>query len=182
MEYLILGLLILSPMTGYELQQFIKNNLSLICSHSAGSIQTAIAKLKNQSKITCQDTSQGKRIKKVFLITDCGRQAFSDWVAQPMQADKVKNMELSKLFFLGLADKKERLHAVKGYIEQLEKVRNTLTAIRESFSVIKKEALSQDDKLYDVLKFQSYTIEYGLAAAEFEHNWYSQLLKKIEKE
>lgn len=27
MEYLILGLLILSPMTGYELQQFIRKNL-----------------------------------------------------------------------------------------------------------------------------------------------------------
>ena len=40
MEYLILGLLILSPMTGYEVQQFIRKNLALICSHSAGSVQT----------------------------------------------------------------------------------------------------------------------------------------------
>ena len=48
MEYLILGLLILSPMTGYELQQFIKKNLALICSHSAGSVQTALAKLKKE--------------------------------------------------------------------------------------------------------------------------------------
>ena len=46
MEYLILGLLILSPMTGYELQQFIRKNLALICSHSAGSVQTALAKLE----------------------------------------------------------------------------------------------------------------------------------------
>ena len=45
MEFLILGLLILSPMTGYELQQFIKQNLSLICSHSAGSVQSALTKL-----------------------------------------------------------------------------------------------------------------------------------------
>ncbi len=45
MEHLVLGLLILSPMTGYELQQFIKQNLALICSHSAGSVQTALAKL-----------------------------------------------------------------------------------------------------------------------------------------
>ena len=41
MEYLILGLLILSPMTGYELRQFIRQNLALICSDSAGSVQTA---------------------------------------------------------------------------------------------------------------------------------------------
>ena len=31
MEYLILGLLLLAPMTGYELQRFIKQNLALIC-------------------------------------------------------------------------------------------------------------------------------------------------------
>ena len=31
MEYLILGLLLLTPMTGYELQRFIKQNLALIC-------------------------------------------------------------------------------------------------------------------------------------------------------
>ena len=51
MEYLILGLLTLSPMTGYELQQFIKNNLSLICSHSAGSVQAALAKLEREGKV-----------------------------------------------------------------------------------------------------------------------------------
>ena len=45
MDYLILGLLILSPMSGYELQQFIRQNLALICSHSAGSIQTSLTKL-----------------------------------------------------------------------------------------------------------------------------------------
>ena len=50
MEYIILGLLILSPMTGYELQQFIKNNLSLICSPSAGSMQTAVKKLEREDK------------------------------------------------------------------------------------------------------------------------------------
>ena len=81
MEYLILGLLILSPMTGYELQQFIKKNLALICSHSAGSVQTALAKLEKEEKVTATETVQGKRRKKQFSITDTGRAAFSHWVA-----------------------------------------------------------------------------------------------------
>ena len=113
MEYLILGLLMLSPMTGYELQQFIKKNLALICSHSAGSVQTALAKLEKEGKVTASETAQGKRRKKIFTITDAGRTAFSSWVAQPMQADKVKNMELSRLFFAGLAKPEERLAAVR---------------------------------------------------------------------
>lgn len=99
MENLILGLLMLSPMTGYELQQFIKKHLALICSHSAGSVQTALSKLVREGKVTSSKTSQGKRLKKVFSITDMGRTAFSSWVAHPMQAGKIKNMELSRLFF-----------------------------------------------------------------------------------
>ena len=77
MEYLILGLLILSPMTGYELQQFIKKNLALICSHSAGSVQTALSKLEKEGKVTASETAEGKRRKKRFSITETGRASFS---------------------------------------------------------------------------------------------------------
>ena len=77
MEYLLLGLLILSPMTGYELQQFIKKNLALICSHSAGSVQTALSKLEKEGKVTASEILTGKRRKKKFFITDAGRSAFS---------------------------------------------------------------------------------------------------------
>lgn len=103
MEYLILGLLILSPMTGYELQQFIRKNLALICSHSAGSVQTALSKLEKSGKVASSETVAGKRRKKTFSITEEGRAAFSAWVAQPMRAGRGKNMELSRLFFAGLA-------------------------------------------------------------------------------
>ena len=61
MEYLILGLLMLSPMTGYDLQQFIKKNLALICSHSAGSVQNALSKLEREGKVTTCEAVQGKR-------------------------------------------------------------------------------------------------------------------------
>ena len=64
MEYLILGLLMLSPMTGYDLQQFIKKNLALICSHSAGSVQIALAKLEKEGKVTTCESAQGKRRKR----------------------------------------------------------------------------------------------------------------------
>ena len=130
MEYLILGLLVLSPMTGYELQQFIRKNLALICSHSAGSVQTALSKLEKDGKVTASEASEGRRRKKIFSITDAGRSAFSSWVAQPMQADKVKNMELSRLFFAGLAQPEERLAAIRDYIRQLKETRGVLWAIR----------------------------------------------------
>ena len=182
MEYLILGLLSLSPMTGYELQQFIKNNLALICSHSAGSVQTALSKLQREGKVTAQEASAGRRVKKIFAITDAGHAAFYDWVAQPMQAEKVKNMELSRLFFSGLAKPEERLAAIRDYIRQMEQTKAVLCTIRAYFSRIKAEELPPGTDWSQVLRFQGYTIEYGIAAAEFEIGWYSQLLHELEEQ
>ena len=182
MEYLILGILTLSPMTGYELQQFIKQNLALICSHSAGSVQTALTKLEKSGQIIAHETLEGKRRKKIFSITESGRSAFSVWVAQPMQADKVKNMELSRLFFLGLAQPKERILAIQEYISQIEQTREILCAIRERFRNIDKSHLPQGTNWQEVFLFQEYTIAYGIAAAEFEQNWYSNLLCQLEEQ
>lgn len=182
MEYLILGLLILSPMTGYELQQFIKKNLALICSHSAGSVQTALSKLEKEGKVTASETVQGKRHKKTYVITDGGRTAFSAWIAQPMQANKVKNMELSRLFFAGLAAPEQRQSALRDYIRQVQDAKATLCAIQTRFHHLKEQALLLGENWPQVLRFQGYTIEYGIAAANFEIDWYTQLLCELEEQ
>ena len=182
MEYLILGLLILSPMTGYELQQFIKKNLALICSHSAGSVQTALSKLEKEGKVIARESVEGKRRKKRFSITDQGRTAFSSWVAQPMQADRVKNMELSRLFFSGLAKPEERLAAIKDYIRQMEETRGVLYAIQAQFQQMDPQELPPGIDWPQVLRFQGHTIAYGIAAAEFEIGWYSRLLHELEEQ
>lgn len=182
MEYLILGLLMLSPMTGYELQQFIRKNLALICSHSAGSVQTALAKLEKAGRVTARETAEGRRRKKIFSITQTGRDAFSRWVAQPMQVDKIKKMELSRLFFAGLAQPEERTAAIRAYIRQVEQTRGTLCAIRESFRRIRTGELPAGMDWPSVLRFQGYTLDYGIAAAEFEIGWYSRLLTEWEEQ
>ena len=182
MEYLILGLLLLSPMTGYQLQQFIKKNLALICSHSAGSVQTALSKLEREGKILARETAEGRRRKKCFAVTEAGRAAFSDWVAQPMQAGKVKNMELSRLFFAGLAQPEQRLAAIRDYISQMEQTKEVLQAIREHFLCMKEQPLPPGADWPQVLRFQGYTIEYGIAAAEFEIGWYRRLLSELEEQ
>ena len=181
MEYLILGLLILTPMTGYELQQFIKQNLALICSHSAGSVQAALGKLVREGYVTAAETTEGRRRKKTYSITDTGRAAFSRWVAQPMQADRVKNMELARMFFLGLASPHSRTAAIRDYIRQMEETGALLRAIRERFRHVREPPLPPGQDWDTIFRFQGYTIEYGIAAAEFERDWYCRLLRKLEE-
>lgn len=182
MEYLILGLLMLASMTGYELQQFIKQNLALICSHSAGSVQTALAKLEREGRISAREANEGKRRKRIFSITESGRTAFAGWVSQPMQADKVKNMELARLFFLGLADPAERVEAIRGYLHQMEEMEATLQAIRSRFDAICQGEIPGGQDWDSIFRFQGYTIDYGIAAARFERDWYARLLCELEEQ
>lgn len=180
MEYLILGLLMLSPMTGYELRQFIRQNLSLICSDSAGSLQTALSKLGREGFVTAEESGGGRR-KKTYSITEAGRAAFAGWVAQPMQAERAKNMELSRLFFLGLAGPEERAGAIRGYIRQMERMSVILSAIRERFREAQNGPLPPGRDWEQIFRFQGLTIEYGIAAAEFERGWYTKLLEELEE-
>ena len=179
MELLIHGLPSLSPMTGYELPQFNKQNLWPMTSHSAASVQSALAKLLRTGFITCEETTAGKRRKKTFFIADAGRSAFQEWVSEPMQADKVKNMELSRMFFLGLAQPEERVRAIEGYLCQLSGTKAVLNAIQERFHQVQQSGLPAGQDWVQVFRFQEYTIRYGIAAAEFEHAWYTQLLKEM---
>ena len=66
MEYLILGMLIRSLLTGYELQRFIRKNLIGIYSHSSESVQTVLAKPKKGYRTTGHEVTEGYRRKKTF--------------------------------------------------------------------------------------------------------------------
>ena len=47
---------------------------------------------------------------------------------------------------------------------------------------MEKSQLPSGNDWPEILRFQGYTIDYGIAAAEFERNWYSRLLCELEEE
>ena len=81
-------------------------------------------------------------------------------------------MELSRLFFAGLARPEERLAAIRDYIRQ----------IQDRFQQLKRQQLPPESDWPQILRFQGYTIEYGIAAAAFEIGWYKQLLSELEEQ
>lgn len=179
MEYVILGLLLQRAMTGYDISCFVRNNLSMICSGSAGSVQAALKKLVNERKLEYHECVENGKNKKTYQITKLGEEEFMIWVQNPMQISKVKNMELSKLFFMGFAEKEKRKESIHAYVEQLKETKMTLTLISEA---IKHQTGGKiQDAEEEMSKYQLYTLQYGIDAAEFEMNWYGGLLSQMEE-
>ncbi len=173
MEFVILGLLKIKSMTAYEISTFISKNLSLICSGSAGSVQAALKKLLKNSSVSVNEFVEGSINKKMYSITDIGSKEFANWISKPMQIEKVKNMELSKLFFLGSASKEEQIKVISDHIEQLKEVQLILEKLAKQFKQGMPIINTPESQ------FHMYTLEFGRDSAEFQLNWYKNLLETI---
>ena len=73
---------------------------------------------------------------------------------------------------------RELLAALTGY----ELTRGVLCAIRAQFQQMDPQELPPGIDWPQVLRFQGYTIAYGIAAAEFEISWDSRLLHELEEQ
>ena len=77
MDHIILGLLLLSDRTIYQLRERIEKGLHMMYSSSMGSIQAAIQKLLNRGFIQYEEVIENGKYKKIYAITKSGRQHFA---------------------------------------------------------------------------------------------------------
>ena len=142
MEDFLLGLLMLKKLTAYQLHMGIKHNYEGICSSSIGNIQKALKKLHEQGYVNLEELQEGKVLKKLYSITNTGREKFLEWVSQPVDLLKVKNIEYGRMLFMGFLSKdkqKENLGAIiQNYQEALEYM-----------SIVESRATSLTDKELD---------------------------------
>lgn len=177
MEYIILGLLLLNNRTIYQLRERINSGLQLMYSGSTGSIQAAIKKLLRLEYIDYNEIVESGKYKKIYLITESGKQYFFEWVNAPLENVNIKSPDLVKIYFFGFADNPFRIKSIESYIEQLKEQYEALCAIcRESDSLkIPKEGL-------DIFKYQLVTAHYGKDLLKFNIDWYEKLLSDMRGE
>ncbi len=173
MENVILGLLLLCPRTIYQLKKRIDEGLNLMYSCSTGSIQVSLKKLLRGGFITVAEMSEGGKTKKLYSITDKGKEKFLSWVNGAIDGGAVKNPELAKVYFLGFSQKENRTGQIEARIKGLQQ---TLAELEK----ICKEGESLNPQDNDILFFQLQTAKYGRDLMRFTIGWYENLLRSIQ--
>lgn len=176
MENIILGLLLLQPRTIYELRKRINEGLNLMYSCSTGSIQAAIKKLLRNGYINISEKSEKGKLKKIYSITDSGKDYFNAWVNSPIDIGTTKDPELSKIYFMGFAENGIRIKLIEKHIADLEEMRSNLEKICNE-----GEKLSSEMKNNDIFYYQLQTAIYGRDLMKFNIEWYNRLLKNIKE-
>lgn len=186
MEYIVLGLLLLSDRTIYGLRDRVGKGLHLMYSSSMGSIQAAVRKMLRHGYIQYTELMEQGKHKKLYSITESGKAYFQEWVNRPMSQENVKNPELAKIYFMGFADKETRRRNMEQYLEDLRIRYRALTAICEEgerMAAVSEKAQEKPipEEGREIFAYQLATAYYGRDFLQFQLAWYEKLLLEMQR-
>lgn len=177
MDNIILGLLLMCSRTIYQLRDRINKGINLMYSSSMGSIQTAVKKLLSSGYIDYEEMVENGKYKKVYHITESGKQRFYQWVNAPMEEQSPKSPELAKVYFMGFSDKENRETNIQQHIRYLKEQYTALAAVCED-----AKNMEFPEECRDIFNYQLASAVYGRDIIKFNIDWYENLLGKMKEE
>jgi len=169
-RHLILGLLTQQPMSGYDIKRFLKSLGWLIDSPSFGSIYPTLRALREDDLVTMEVVPrQGKPPRKIYTITETGRQALREWIDQPVAPDASL-----KTFVMRLILTSNFSHT--GLISHLQQRRSQVAV---HHTTLRQIAEAMDGTMDSG---QRLTFDYGLTLATAELAWLERTLEQLSQQ
>jgi PadR family transcriptional regulator AphA len=180
LKYVLLGFLNYTPMTGYELKQFMDESTSNFWHAKQSQIYTTLKKLQKDGMVKSHiEPQEGRPDRRVYEITNLGRSALDEWLAIPdTDLQPRKESLLVKLFFSANMDKGKLLTQLRLlrdlHQRQLERYETTTCDFIDQVSE-GMPSLAQDAELWHM------TRRFGVLFEEMYVRWLDESIEKIER-
>lgn len=173
----LLGLLTIEPMSGYDLGQMIKESIHHFWNESYGQIYPNLKKLSSGGFVTRKTKKQkGKPDRNIYSITHKGRERLQRWLQIEPQPEVPRNELMLKLFF-GSNASPQTIHS---YVEQMVARER---AVLERFAFIECEIARNRD--YPSAPYWQMALRFGQIELEAHLRWAEETLaalRKLDKE
>ena len=180
LKYVLLGFLNYTPMTGYELKQFMDESTSNFWHAKQSQIYTTLKKLEKDGMVESHiEEQEGRPDRRVYEITDAGRNDLDEWLALPeTELEARKETLLVKLFFSANVDKGKLLTQLRLlrdlHQRQMEHYETeTCNFIQQVASGMPQ--FDKDAELWDT------TRRFGVLFEEMYVRWLDETIEKIEE-
>jgi DNA-binding PadR family transcriptional regulator len=175
MAHVILGLLLITPQSFYDLIKGFEAGVALFYSASSGSIKRALDTLLERGFIQVASVEAGGRGRKVYRVTDAGRAEFRAWMTGEPAGPDLETAALSRLYFLGLLDPAERVPVLRRVTARIETELAAFSALDTHL-----DTLDIPEEHRDVAAHQRATLDYGIAAHRFMLDWFRDHIDRHE--
>jgi len=173
MAYVILGLLVaFGPQTIYSLNKFFEAGISLFYAASLGALRQSLTRLLADDWVSVEDRPDGKRMKRVYSVTESGVESFRAWMVGSIEDRRLETIALAKLYLLGtLPDRSDRVAALESIVDRVRADEAVLLDVAPQVA-----QAHVPDELREVAGYQRLTLEYGLRSHALAREFFEELL------
>ena len=165
---LILGLLTVAPMTGYDIKRHVDSTVRHFWAADKAQVYRALASLVKDGYATVEVVRQETRPdRQEHHITDAGRAALREWLTTPLAAHSDRDPFLARLFFAGALDRDQVLGLLHQRRSQAEELLAALTVLRRTTGTDRAAYL------------RNATLDSGLAHARAELDWHEAVERDL---
>jgi DNA-binding PadR family transcriptional regulator len=170
----LLGLLTIEPMSGYDLGQNIRTSVGYIWNESYGQIYPNLKKLAAEGMVTSKtERQEGKPDRHIYAITKKGRERLAAWLEIEPQAEIPRNELLLKLFFGAQVSPEISIQHVERMVESER-------AFLREFKRIELEEISKNEQYPDT-PYWKMAARFGQFELEAHLRWGEETLAELNK-
>jgi len=170
----LLGLLTIEPMSGYDLGQNIRTSVGYIWNESYGQIYPNLKKLAAEGMVTSKtERQEGKPDRHIYAITKKGRERLAAWLEVEPQAEIPRNELLLKLFFGAQVSPEISIQHVERMVESER-------AFLREFKRIELEEISKNEQYPDT-PYWKMAARFGQFELEAHLRWGEETLAELNK-
>ena len=177
LPHLLLGLLNMSPMSGYDLNKEFNTTIQHFWSTDQSQIYRTLYKLEEDKKVRVETVIQEDNPnKKVYHITEAGQVELRRWLAEPLPEIPLREAWLGQLFFSDQLGNEAVIDVLEVHLVQVQERLKALEALQAVFpSGEERKRISRGHQ------FQLLTLDYGLDVHRFHVEWLKWAIEQIRR-
>ena len=173
LEYALLGLVGISPMTGYDVHKVFVTTPLAHFSSSPGAIYPALRRLARIGLLEDRlDRAKEARPRRVYSLTTSGENALEAWLRQPVTREELIRGAGAPILRFSLAGSRLTRTEILDYLESYQKV--VAAYIKELYGYIEPSATPEN--LYGSL-----ALHHGIRSFEGELEWTKWAAQEIKR-
>ncbi len=173
LKYALLGIIDTRgrPISGYDIKKAFDSTMQFYWNATYTQIYSTLSRMHEEGLLNMEVISQESHPnKKVYQITSAGRDELAEWVAKPLELQRIRNEMLVQIT---LADRVDSERFVRMLEEYILKVRETLAVLQsnEVQSIVERARTERERFFWEV------SLNKGVMTYERELEWAERVLK-----
>lgn len=175
-RFALLTLLAREPLSGYDIKQQMNSRIGPFWKVGSNQVYPELSKLESEGLVKLHGVEQHtyRPARKLYEITDAGREALIEWTIEPGELGTVRDEFLLKVYNTWLVDPKKMIQRIEVIRKQHEEKLNTYLAKVEELTQMLDPTNKQDPIASSIP-----VVEFGVEYERLYIEWCDRLMKKL---